>query len=495
MCDNNSPERQTDISNCGTCFHSCLVPNSDPVVPGRRVQVHLLRRLLRRRQGSDERLRVREDEQRRRGVRRPRQQLQRHRRRRLQLHDRRRQLRRLQRHLLVPVRDRVVRERRLPAGRVPARLLRPRPERRRLRDRLREDRTAASRSATASTTTATASSTTTRWPARSSARSMGVCAGVQPTCMGQTGWVCKYPATYQDVEDTTKRLRQPRQRLRRPDRRAVPDRQGLHGRLGRLREPERHLGLRQHACRAATAATGSPKTPGVEICNGLDDDCDGKVDELDSASNRTTDDKLIYLVGPERHDVRLRGDPLRRERHQLRLRLDPPALLGPGPLPWSNVTKEEAEAACEKIGSGWRLCTAAEWLDACNGSRQHHLPVRRHLQPRSAATAGTSPRPAGVTTIATGAATTVRLRAVDDDVGRRALRHERQRQGVGADDGRRRPGPFEMRGGAYNTASFTVGTTTTAPGLQCDASIPAPATAVRLPSVGFRCCRTGMLPP
>src|SRR4029077_5741248 len=56
-------------------------------------------------------------------------------------------------------------------------------------------------------------------------------------------------------------------------------------------------------------------------------------------------------------------------------------------------------------------------------------------------------------------------------------------------------GPFEMRGGAYTPASFTVGTTTSAPGLQCDASIPAPATAVRLPSVGFRCCLTGQLPP
>ena len=54
---------------------------------------------------------------------------------------------------------------------------------------------------------------------------------------------------------------------------------------------------------------------------------------------------------------------------------------------------------------------------------------------------------------------------------------------------------YEMRGGAYNTASFTVGTTTSAPGLQCDAAVPAPAmTDVRLPSVGFRCCRTGMLP-
>jgi len=57
------------------------------------------------------------------------------------------------------------------------------------------------------------------------------------------------------------------------------------------------------------------------------------------------------------------------------------------------------------------------------------------------------------------------------------------------------PYTYEMRGGAYNTAGFTVGTTTSAPGLQCDASIPAPATAVRLPSVGFRCCLPGTLPP
>ena len=54
-------------------------------------------------------------------------------------------------------------------------------------------------------------------------------------------------------------------------------------------------------------------------------------------------------------------------------------------------------------------------------------------------------------------------------------------------------GPAELRGGAYNTASFTVGTTTSAPGLQCDASVPAPPTALRLPSVGFRCCLPGAL--
>ncbi len=90
-------------------------------------------------------------------------------------------------------------------------------------------------------------------------RSMGVCAGVQPTCMGQTGWICKYPATYQDVEDMAKRLRRPRQRLRRQGRRGVPDRPGVHGRLGRVRRTRTACGSATTPCRrATTAATARP---------------------------------------------------------------------------------------------------------------------------------------------------------------------------------------------------------------------------------------------
>ena len=56
-------------------------------------------------------------------------------------------------------------------------------------------------------------------------------------------------------------------------------------------------------------------------------------------------------------------------------------------------------------------------------------------------------------------------------------------------------GPFEMRGGAYDTASFT-SAHDHAPGLQCDASIPRPATAaVRSSRRSGSVAAAGELPP
>jgi len=238
---------------------------------------------------------------------------------------------------------------------------------------------------------------------------------------------------------------------------------------------------------------GSPKPAGTEICNGLDDDCDGKVDELDTASNRTSDDKLIYLSGPNvtmfayeatRYDATGSNygfDSTRR-----------PCSVS-GRLPWSNITKEEAEAACEKVGTGWRLCTAAEWLDACNSSGNTTFPYGATYSAQRC-NGWDFTKAAGATTVPTGSATMCisdpSTTAGDELFDMSGNVKEWVLTTTMA------VGPFEMRGGAYNTPSFTVGTTTSAPGLQCDASIPAPpTTAVRLPSVGFRCCRTGTLPP
>jgi hypothetical protein len=330
-------------------------------------------------------------------------------------------------------------------------------------------------------------------------RNQGVCAGITPKCMGAAGWVCTYPATFQDVEDATKTC------------------DGLDNDCDGKVDEAFSIGKTCTVGSGPCAGTGtwvcdntqasghrcmgSMKTPGTEVCNGLDDDCDGKVDELDSMSDKTSDDKLVYFSAKNvtmfayeasRYDATGTNGGFDSTRR-------PCAVAGR--QPWANVTKEEAQAACAKIGTGWRLCTAAEWSDACNGTSTSNAFPYGNTYAGNRCNGYDYPKTAGQTTLATGAATmclsditsTDKLYDMSGNV----------KEWVATDLTTTTTTPscttppclFEMRGGAYDIASFTVNGTTTAPGLQCDSTTPAPTSVpVRLPSVGFRCCRTGALP-
>jgi formylglycine-generating enzyme required for sulfatase activity len=246
---------------------------------------------------------------------------------------------------------------------------------------------------------------------------------------------------------------------------------------------------------------GSMKTPGTEVCNGKDDDCDGKVDELDKVSDRTTDDKLVYLAAKDvtifvheatRYDATGLDHGFDSTRRPCSV---------PNKQPWTNVTKEEAEAACEKIGTGWRLCTAAEWTDVCNGPSNTAFPYGASYV-ANACNGYDYTYPAVATTVVTGAATMCKsdlTASTTDDVFAYDMSGNVKEWVITGAASTAATGPYELRGGAYNTSSFidssVMPAVTRAPGLQCDASTPAPSVAVRLPSVGFRCCRTGTLPP
>jgi hypothetical protein len=120
-------------------------------------------------------------------------------------------------------------------------------------------------------------------------------------------------------------------------------------------------------CDLSVLPDADPAAPSAEVCNGVDDNCDGIRDNPDPADpDRVVDDMVhithsgldfwIYTYEASRPDA----DDLDPGVSDAR------ACSRDGALPWTNVTWDDAEAACLAVGK--RLCTAAEWVAACQGA-------------------------------------------------------------------------------------------------------------------------------
>ena len=125
---------------------------------------------------------------------------------------------------------------------------------------------------------------------------------------------------------------------------------------------------------------GSMKPPGVEICNGIDNDCDGWSTSstrrrtgrptTSSSTSRTAQDVTMFAYEASRYDA---------NGTEQRLRLDPPPLLASrASMPWTNVTKDEAEAACAQIGTELAPLHGDRVAGRLQRLRRHDLPLRRH---------------------------------------------------------------------------------------------------------------------
>jgi hypothetical protein len=181
----------------------------------------------------------------------------------------------------------------------------------------------------------------------------GVCAGTSATCSGAGGWVCNYPTTFAASE--------------------VGRCDGLDNDCNGVVDDGFNIGVsctngEIGACRrtgtvACTSLTASacnaPASGGgtMEVCNNVDDDCDGVLDDGVTGSwvPFTIGGATNYIMAYEasRPDATMSSAGVASHR----------VCSEPGRVPWTTITQPAAEAACATLGAV--LCTEAQWETAC----------------------------------------------------------------------------------------------------------------------------------
>ena len=197
----------------------------------------------------------------------------------------------------------------------------------------------------------------------------GLCAGTTPTCTGAMGWACNYThPSYQEVEtlcdgldnDCDGPADEPFPTLGN----ACSNGLGECQRNGTIRCTADELAVE---CSASMAGMPTPET-----CDGQDDDCDGFTDEGIDPAGAGTGVTTVLIDG----GVRIMAYEASRPDATAGAAgvLSTAACSRDNRIPWTTVTWNEARAACCALNTGgactgstgWRLCDAADWENACN---------------------------------------------------------------------------------------------------------------------------------
>jgi hypothetical protein len=203
-------------------------------------------------------------------------------------------------------------------------------------------------------------------------RQVGACAGSTAVCTGTTGWQCNYgpdvstdgmgnivpESTCDDIDNDCDG----------PVDESHPSKNQPcnDGELGACLDPGifRCNTLDPGGPTVCDAVDDDVGTPPAEVCNGIDDNCDGTVDNGSGGGMMAGQEFVtIGTVNIMKYEASR-----------------PNATAGSqgtggtyvcsrdNVIPWTNVTRPQAQAACVAIGA--RLCTEAEWQSACFATTQ-----------------------------------------------------------------------------------------------------------------------------